>query len=92
MAQSVNKSNTNSNDPIVFELPGHAVDTRIKVFKTEFHVHSLILKIASPFFRAFLDSPDKTPAAPGAQFRYDYETSVDDDGLSWGLELVSKVS
>ncbi|KAL3425287.1 hypothetical protein PVAG01_02078 [Phlyctema vagabunda] len=60
-------------------------DTRFIVFdKYEFHVHSIILKLHSAFFRRFLDSPDKIPAPNSAAFRYDWVSKIDGDG-SWGL-------
>jgi hypothetical protein len=76
----------------IFKLPGLSVDTKITVFEREFHVHSLILKLGSGYFRAFLDSPDKSPATSSGAFRYEYGTVVDADGMGWGLEAVSKVS
>lgn len=48
-----------TNSPIVFSQPGLKPDTRLTVFDQEFHVHSIILKLKSAFFRKFLDSPDK---------------------------------
>jgi len=72
--------------PIVFKFPGLELDTRLKVFDQEFHVHSAILRLYSTFFRTFLDSPDKTPAPASALFRYEYVSVVDDDG-TWGLEV-----
>jgi hypothetical protein len=50
-----------------------------------------MLKIYSQYFAKFLDSADKTPAAQASRFRYDYDTVVDDDGVTWGLEAVAKV-
>lgn len=76
--------------PHVFICPGYNPDTRIKVFKKEYHVHSLILKLYSAYFRKFLDSPEKIPALAEAIFKYDYISVVDDDG-SWALDPVSKV-
>lgn len=75
--------------PIIFKFPGLKVDTRLKVFGQEYHVHSHILKLYSAFFRTFLDSPDKTPAPASALFRYEYVSVVDDDG-TWGLEVALK--
>lgn len=51
---------------IKFISPGLKADVRLKVFQHEIHVHSLILKLNSSYFRRFLDSPDKTgePASP----------------------------
>ncbi|TVY85651.1 hypothetical protein LAWI1_G008232, partial [Lachnellula willkommii] len=39
---------------------------RLVVFDQEFHVHSVVLKLYSAFFRKFLDSPDKATAAAAA--------------------------
>src|SRR6187402_2341564 len=47
--------------PIVFHTPGLKPDVRLMVFDEEFHVHSVLLKLHSAFFRKFLDSPDKYP-------------------------------
>jgi hypothetical protein len=49
--------------PIVFQSPGIRPDVSLKVFDVEFHVHSILLKLHSAFFRKFLDSPDKTEEA-----------------------------
>jgi hypothetical protein len=62
------------------------------VFAQEFLVHSLMLKIGSKYFRTFLDSPDKVAAPATAIIKYDYATVVDEDGESWSLEAVQKVS
>ncbi|KAF4635670.1 hypothetical protein G7Y89_g2430 [Cudoniella acicularis] len=75
--------------PIVFTSPGLKSDTRIFVFKQEFHVHSIVLKLHSAYFRQFLDSPDKTEGPASAVFHYEYSTVVDDDGI-WGLEPTLK--
>ncbi|PBP24241.1 hypothetical protein BUE80_DR004880 [Diplocarpon rosae] len=48
------------NSPIIFSTPGLKPDTLLVVLGQEFHVHSLLLKLHSAFFRKFLDSPDKT--------------------------------
>jgi hypothetical protein len=53
----------------VYTLHGLAIDTRLTVFGTKFHVHSFILKVLSEYFRKFLGSPDKTPATAGGTFR-----------------------
>jgi hypothetical protein len=74
---------------VVFSTPGMKPDTRLQVFSRIFHVHSVLLKLHSAFFRTFLDSPDKVPDINGA-FRYDYVSVVDADG-TWGLEVRAKV-
>lgn len=77
--------------PIVFKSPNaQKPDVRLKVFYQVFHVHSAILTLYSASFRTFLDSADKTAAAPSAPFRYDYVSVVDGNG-TWGLEAVCKV-
>jgi len=49
--------------PIVFTAPGLGPDVSLKVFDNwEFHVHSVLLKLHSAFFRKFLDSADKNTA------------------------------
>jgi hypothetical protein len=69
------------------------VDTRLKVFSKEFHVHSIIFKLYSRYFRKFMDSADKVSADKTAKFQYDYASVVDvDEEETWGLEVVYKVS
>ena len=65
------------------------VDVRLRCFDTEFHVHSVILKLYSAFFAKFLDSPDKAhpQTVPVGRFKYEWVSKVDDDG-SWGFEAV----
>ncbi|KAI9648197.1 hypothetical protein NHQ30_002829 [Ciborinia camelliae] len=82
-----------SGQPIVFQRPGcpaFEVDVRINVFGKEYHVHSIILRLNSAYFRKFLDSGDKVPAEKTSLFRYDYISVVDEDG-EWGLEAVQRV-
>jgi hypothetical protein len=74
---------------IVFSTPGMKPDTCLQVFSKVFHVHSILLKLHSAYFRTFLDSPDKSLDLNGA-FRYDYVSVVDLDG-TWGLEVKAKV-
>jgi hypothetical protein len=76
--------------PVVFISPGLKPDVRLVVFKTEYHVHFLILKLHSNYFRKFLDSPDKEAAPASAQFRYDYTSVIDDAGI-WALEPTAQV-
>lgn len=67
------KENDDLKPPIVIRLPGQKPDVRLAVFDQEFHVHSVLLKLNSAFFRKFLDSPDK--ASHSSQvlgtFKYD---------------------
>jgi hypothetical protein len=77
---------------MIINLPGYEVDTHVKVFNREIHVHSIILKLNSRFFRTFMDSADKTPAPASARFKYEYDAVADSDGKTWGLEAVAKVS
>jgi hypothetical protein len=76
-------------DVIVFASPGLLPDVRLKVFGTwEFHVHSVVLKLYSAFFRKFLDPSNKEEAAPatlGIKFRYEWVTEIDEDGNGWHL-------
>lgn len=78
--------NPPSEPTVVFKSPGLEPDTRLRVFDTEFHVHSTILRLHSNYFRKFLDSPDKPERPAGATWRYDYATVIDDDG-TWALEF-----
>ncbi|KAE8450657.1 hypothetical protein EG329_006001 [Mollisiaceae sp. DMI_Dod_QoI] len=69
---------------VKFSVPGFKPDVRLKVFDNlEFHVHSIMLKIHSGFFRKFLDSPEKKIPA-SAEFAYEWVTKIDDD-MSWHL-------
>ena len=79
-------------NPIVFSSPGLTPDVRLTVFGREFHVHSIVLKLHSNFFRKFLDAGNKTATPASSLFQYDYVSVLDDDG-TWGLETsTSKVS
>jgi hypothetical protein len=62
MAPAAKKQKVDSppKSPIVFQSPGLKPDVSFNVFDVEFHVHSILLKLHSAFFRKFLDSPDKT--------------------------------
>ncbi|KAF4637464.1 hypothetical protein G7Y89_g620 [Cudoniella acicularis] len=69
--------------PTVFTTPGTRPDLRFKVFNREFHVHSVILRVNSAFFRKFLDPinlEDQKPAS--GLFTYEWYTKIEDDG-SW---------
>ncbi|TVY80280.1 hypothetical protein LSUE1_G007023 [Lachnellula suecica] len=87
-----------ASQPIIFQSPGLQPDVRLTVFHTEFHVHSVLLKLHSAFFRKFLDSPDKAPAvdqvvnrsvaAPASitptRFKYEWITEIEAEG-TWHL-------
>lgn len=75
----------------VFDWPGMQPDARLQVFGVDFHVHSTMLRIHSAFFRKFLDSIDKQPPAPGALFKYDYITKIEEDG-TWVLVPFAETS
>ncbi|TVY78170.1 hypothetical protein LSUE1_G004185 [Lachnellula suecica] len=68
-------------------------DMIIRVFRWEYHVHSITMKTHSAFFRKFLDSPDKVAAKSintmFSKFKYEWETKVDTDG-TWSLTCYSK--
>jgi len=84
-AKNVKMSNDEPKS-VIFTARGLNSDVRLCAFETEFHVHSMVLKMHSAFFFKFLDSPDKTPpetVAPGA-FKYEWATKIDEDG-SWSL-------
>jgi hypothetical protein len=70
--------------PIVFSLHDIKPDVYLQVFEQAFHVHSLVLKSQSEFFYKYLDSPDKVPLGPLAEFKYQWVTKVDEDG-TWSL-------
>lgn len=71
--------------PFVFASPGLKPDVRIQVFDSEFHVHSIILKLHSSYFRKFLDSADKSDASDSASFQYEYSTVIDEDETNMGV-------
>ncbi|TVY83800.1 hypothetical protein LSUE1_G001897 [Lachnellula suecica] len=73
----------------IFLSPSLKPDVRLKVFVEEFHVHSIILKLHSNYFRRFLDSPDKPAGPASASFHYEYTSVVDEDG-EWALEPANK--
>lgn len=79
--------------PITFVSPGLQLDARLLVFDQEYHVHSLVLKLHSAYFRRYLHSAEKDGEAAyaAAQFKYDYVSVIDEDGV-WGLEPADKVS
>jgi hypothetical protein len=82
-------ASTNGTNAIVFAASGLKADVRIKVFEQEFHVHSVVLKLHSAFFRKFIDVEDRV-SSYSEIFRYDYISCVDVDG-GWGLEVATEV-
>ncbi|CAL3972274.1 unnamed protein product [Diplocarpon coronariae] len=74
--------------PIAFTVPGMKTDVRIRVFEKEFHVHSVLLKLYSAFFRTLLESADKRLEEDHEKrcWRYDYVSVREPDG-GWGLEV-----
>jgi hypothetical protein len=82
------ESPNDTQEPIVFQSPGLKPDVRLTICGQEFHVHSVILKLHSNFFRKFLDSPDKEAAPASSPFKYDHVSVIDADGIS-GLEPVA---
>jgi hypothetical protein len=82
-------ASTNGTNAIVFAASGLKPDVRIKVFEQEFHVHSVVLKLHSAFFRKLIDIEDRV-SSYSETFRYDYISCVDVDG-GWGLEVATEV-
>jgi hypothetical protein len=76
-------------NPIVFAASGLKPDVRIKVFEQEFHVHSVVLRLHSAFFRKLIDVEDRV-SSYSETFRYDYISCVDVGG-GWGLEVATEV-
>ncbi|KUJ24423.1 uncharacterized protein LY89DRAFT_745306 [Mollisia scopiformis] len=73
-----------------FSAPGLKPDVRIELFDTEeYHLHSVLLKLYSGFFRKFLDSPEKKVPA-STSFAYEWVTQLDDDG-GWHLVAAQSV-
>lgn len=60
------------------------------MFDQDYHVLSVYLELHSNFFRKFLDSVEKEPAAAMAEFKYEYLSVIDSDG-SWAFEPKLKV-
>jgi hypothetical protein len=97
-AKRAKKSNKNNEPtipvPIIFKARSLNADVRLRAFDTEFHVHSVILKIHSAFFFKFLDSPEKTSTladpTPAGRFKYEWVTKADEDG-TWALVAARKV-
>lgn len=85
-----NGTATSSSGSTTFTAPGLLTDTTLEVHGRIFHVHSVILKLYSAYFRKFMDSADKQ-TNPIFPLRYEYVTVVDADNF-WGLEAKSKVS
>lgn len=77
--------------PVAFRASGMQADVRIRIFEREFHVHSIVLRLYSAFFRTSLDSADKGESgSERGSWRYDYVSVMDPDG-GWGLEVAKKV-
>ncbi|TVY51276.1 hypothetical protein LCER1_G005999 [Lachnellula cervina] len=77
---------------VVMTPRGLQPDMILRVFRWEFHVHSVTMKSHSAFFRKFLDSPDKPSLKSTAftAFKYEWDTQVDKNG-SWSLTCYSKL-
>ncbi len=77
-------TDTTTSQPTIFKVPGAQPDTRLVVFKREFHVHSVILRLYSGFFRKFLDSNTEKKAFSSdikSSFYYEYVAKDDSDGF-----------
>jgi hypothetical protein len=96
------KKQKTANAPIVFTCPGLVPDVSLKVFDDwEFHVHSVLLKVHSGFFRKSFDWADnawrsgaiatssQTTGMAGAVnavgIRYEMVTQMEKDGKGWHL-------
>ncbi|KAF8853704.1 hypothetical protein BDZ45DRAFT_694016 [Acephala macrosclerotiorum] len=86
------ETNADSPSPVIFVSPGLKPDIRIKVYdKYEFHVHSVVLKLHSAYFRQFLSSPDKSDAPASSEFQYEYvSTTGEEDEEGWMVEPVGE--
>ena len=93
MAPPAKKVKIELKKPIIFKSPGMEPDTYFKVFNQEFHVTSIVLKLHSSFFRAFLDPRGgKLPKSTQPAFTSEWFTRIDDDdGGKWGLSSDHKV-
>ncbi len=75
--------------PVIFKARGIEPDVRLSALGTEFHVHSVVLRMQSAFFFKFLDSPEKKEAPVlKTDFAYEWVSKIDDDG-SWSLVAAS---
>ena len=90
MAYTDTSSQGIASNPIVFAASGFKPDVRIKVFEREFHVHSIVLKLHSAFFRMLFESDDRVPPASEETFQYDY-ISIPDVNGGWELEIATEV-
>lgn len=84
-----------------FSAPGWKTDVKLVVFEKEFHVHSIVLRLYSGFFRNALDVIDREGGsmAPTRRFRYEFGSvgavALDDAGRGtreggWTLEKVTE--
>jgi hypothetical protein len=85
-----------SRPPVIFKAPGLTPDVRFKVFdEYEFHVHSVVLKLGSAFFRKFFDPANKdgTTVFAGAPNSILGEPGMPTSALKSGFqyEWVSKI-
>jgi len=89
-------SATRSLSPVIFKHKNLKQDVRLKVFFTDFHVHSSILKSNSRNFSAYFDWVDKKGtggAASGqsvAGFKHEMVTDMFpqfDDRIRWGGKI-----
>lgn len=88
MDEVVKEAKTEHLPPIAMTLntfPSTEPDVHFQVFSQSFHLHSVVLKQHSGFFRAFLESPEKKSWIDNsAEFPYKWVSLVEDDG-AWAM-------
>lgn len=89
--ESNSEEETNYSPPIVMQLVAERTldtpepDVHFQVFSQVFHLHSMVLKQHSGFFKTFLESPEKKGwIDKNAKFPYRWVSLVDDDG-TWAM-------
>lgn len=84
-------------DITTFSAPGWKTDVKLVVFHREFHVHSLVLRLYSGFFRKAFDLDDENPdvrKSAGGRWRYEFVilgtgdeiAGRGEEGLGWTME------
>ncbi|KAK0115517.1 hypothetical protein ONS95_000205 [Cadophora gregata] len=78
--------------PIIFNARGTRPDVRLRVFDTEFHVSSTILRLYSAhFLKAFgWPGPETQSSGNSGAFKYEWDTIVEEDG-DWVLVSASTI-
>jgi hypothetical protein len=88
----IKKMKTTYQQPIIFGIPGEAVDTSIKVFDQEFQVSSMALKMHTMYFQKFLEpSNGAGNKCLTRRFKYNWYTKIEEDG-QWVISSAPEVN